>query len=67
MNYHIHLGKNEREINQGINVCAVISSNAMFDVSQVKGGRLGFLWIKDLKPNGVSLYIHDGMGSTSPY
>lgn len=26
-----------------------------------------FMWINDFKPSGVSLYICDGMWSTSPY
>ena len=50
-----------------LNYVQVISLNAMSGVSQVKGGRLGFLWIKDLQPNGVCLYIRDGTESTSPY
>ena len=45
----------------------VISPNVVSGVSRVKGSRLNFLQIKDLQPNGVSLYILDGMGSIGPY
>ena len=44
----------------------VVSPNTMFGVSRLQGGRLGFLWIKGLQPRGVSLYMLEGMGGTSP-
>ena len=68
VNCNIHLGfKMKEKSTKDLTYMQVISPNVVSSVSRVKGGRLDFLWIKDLKPNGVSLYIHNGMGSTSPY
>ena len=59
--------KMKEKSTKGLMYVQVVSPNAVFGVSRVKGGRLDFLWIKDLQPNGVSLYIRDDTGSTSPY
>ena len=68
VNYHIHLGNQmKEESTKDLTYVQVVSPNAVFGVSRLQGDKLGFLRIKGLQPRGVSLYILDGMGSTSPY
>ena len=68
VNFHIHLGNQIQEkLTKDLTYVQVVSPNVVFSVSQLQGGRLGFLQIRGLQPRGVSLYILDGMGSTSPY
>ena len=68
VNCNIHLGfDNEREINQGISVRA---GNLLECCVQCITGirrQTRLPTDKGLKPKGVSLYIRDGTGSTSPY
>ena len=68
VNFHIHLGyKMKEKLTKDLTYVQLVSPNAVFGVSQLQGDRLGFLQIKGLKSRGVSLYILDGTGSTSPY
>ena len=68
VNCHMHLGyKMKEESTKDLRYVQVVSPNAVFGVSRLQGGRLGFLRIKGLQPRGVSLYILDGTGSASPY
>ena len=68
VNFHIHLSyKIKEKSTKDLMYVQVVSPNVVFGVSRLQGGRLGFLWIKGLQPRGVSLYILDGTGSTSPY
>ena len=68
VNCHIHLGNQmKEESTKDLMYVQVVSPNAVFSVSLLQGGRLGFLRIKGLQPRGVSLYILDGTRSTSPY
>ena len=68
VNCHIHLGyKMKEESTKDLTFVQVVSPNVVFGVSRLQSDRLNFLWIKGLQPIGVSLYILDGTGSTSPY
>ena len=68
VNCRIHLGyKMKEESTKDLTYMQVVSPNAVFGVSRLQRGRLGFLKIKGLKPREVSLYILNGMGSASPY
>ena len=68
LNCHIHLGYEMKvKSTKDLMYVQVVSPNVVFGVSQLQGKRLGYLWIKGLQPRGVSLYILDGTGRTSPY
>ena len=68
VNCHIQLGyKMKEKSTKHLMYVQVVSPNVVFGVSRLQGGRLGFLGIKGLQHIGVSLYIFDVTGSTSPY
>ena len=67
VNFHIHLGENEREMTKDLTYVQVVSPNVVFSVSRLQGSILDFLLIKGLQPRGVSIYILDSTGSISPY
>ena len=59
--------KNEKEINQGLDVRAGDLPECYVWCITGKRRQSRLPTDKGLQPNGVSLYILDGMGSTSPY
>ena len=68
VNCNIHLGfNNEKEINQGLSVRAGNLPECSVRCITGIGRQTRLPMDKGLKPSGVSLYILDGTGSTSPY
>ena len=59
--------KNEREINQGLDVCEGNLPECCVRYITSKRQQTQLPTDKGLQPSGVSLYIRDGTGSTSPY
>jgi len=53
--------------NQGLSVLQSIFPNAMFGVLRLTRRQTRLPMDQGLEPNGVSQYIRDGTGSTSPY